>query len=331
MYPARGAGVITRCGRARSARDFAFRNVWLTLRAMKYPVWLALLPLAATACVRVEAYDEAIYNMRAARAEAEQRGAQANAFAAEVARLQAEVARLGREREALAGEVTLSRANTQKRVDDLMALNSELSQRLKAAGQSAETLAGERGALAKALADTRARLEELRKREAAAEARAAQVRDLSARLDKLVAAGHLKVVVREGRLLIELGSDVLFDSGKIDLKDDGRRTLVEVARALRSLGDRRFQVAGHTDNVKIATARFPSNWELSTARAIEVLKLLAGPGGMDEKALSAAGYGEFAPVASNESPEGRGRNRRIEIALVPKLDELLPAAAPAPR
>jgi chemotaxis protein MotB len=93
--------------------------------------------------------------------------------------------------------------------------------------------------------------------------------------------------------------------------------------------DRRFQIAGHTDNVKIQTPRFPSNWELSTARAVEVLKLLIDAG-MDAKGISAAGYGEFAPVASNDAADGRARNRRIEIALVPNLEELvqLPGAEP---
>ena len=130
-------------------------------------------------------------------------------------------------------------------------------------------------------------------------------------------------------MLLELPNDVLFDSGRTDLKDTGRRTLVEIAQVLKTMPDRRFQVAGHTDNVKIQTPRFPSNWELSTARAVEVVKLLI-ESGMDSKDLSAAGYGEFAPVAGNDAPDGRSRNRRIEIALVPNLEELvqLPGAEP---
>lgn len=281
-----------------------------------------------------ETYDEAVFQLRAARAEATQRTAQANALNAEVARLNAEVARLGRDlgaRDQKLADLSITRANDQQRVDDLVALNNELSQRLKSVGQSVETLAGEKGALAKALTDTRARLDELRKQQAAAEARAAQFRELAARFQKLVDAGQLKVVMRGGRMLLELSNDVLFDSGKTDLKEGGRRTLVEIARVLRTMGERRFQVAGHTDDVKINTARFPSNWELSTARAVEVVKLLMGTGGMDAKSLSAAGYGEFAPVAGNDSTEGRAKNRRIEIALVPNLEELVsvPSAEPA--
>lgn len=295
-----------------------------TLLSRSLRAALLALPLASAACVRVEAYDEAVYNMRAARADAEQQRGQVAALHAEVARLAAEATRLANElalRDAKLGELTVARANDQKRIDDLVALNNELSQRLKSVGQSIDTLAGEKGALAKALADTKARLEELRRREAAAEARAAEFRGLTARLQKLVDAGQLKVVMRGGRLLIELRNDVLFDSGKSDLKEDGRRTLGEVAKVLKTMPDKRFQIAGHTDNVQINTPRFPSNWELSTARAVEVVKLMAGAG-MDERGLSAAGYGEFAPVASNDSSDGRAKNRRIEIAVVPNLEEL---------
>lgn len=294
---------------------------------------LLALPLAGAACVRQEDYDEAMYNLQAARGEAAQRGAQAAALAAEVARLNAELTRLALEiqgRDMKMAELMVTRANDQKRLDDLVALNNELSQRLRSVGQSVEALSGEKGALSKALADTKARLEELRRQQAAAEARAAQFRDLVARFQKLVDAGQLKVVMRGGRMLLELANDVLFDSGRTDLKDDGRRTLLEVAKVLRTMPDRRFQVAGHTDNVKINTARFPSNWELSTARAVEVVKLLI-EGGMDPKALSAGGYGEFAPVTGNEAPDGRAKNRRIEIALVPNLEELVTVPdSPAP-
>jgi chemotaxis protein MotB len=286
---------------------------------------LVAVALSSVACVRVEAYDEAVYNLQAARADAARFGAQAAALNAEVARLNAEVARLGQDlqsRDVRLAELTVARANDAKKVDDLVALNNELSQRLRAAGQSVETLAGEKGTLSKALAETRARLEELRRQQAAAEARAAQFRELAARFQKLVDAGQLKVVMRGGRMVLELSNDVLFDSGKTEIKEIGKRTLVEVAHVLKTMAERRFQVAGHTDNVKIQTARFPSNWELSTARAVEVVKLLVDAG-MDSRNLSAAGYGEFAPLETNETAEGRAKNRRIEITLVPNLEELV--------
>ncbi len=286
---------------------------------------LALLAFTSTACVRAELYDDAMYSLQSARGEAARNAAQAAALNAEVARLNGEVARLGQEiraRDLRLADLGVQRANDAKRIDDLIALNNELSQRLKAVGQSIETLSGEKGTLSKALAETRARLEELRRQQAAAEARAAEFRSLIARFQKLVDAGQLKVIMRGGRMLLELSNDVLFDSGRTDLKDVGKKTLGEVAQILRTMPERRFQVAGHTDNVKIQTPRFPSNWELSTARAVEVVKLLVDSS-MDARNLSAAGYGEFAPVESNDAPEGRAKNRRIEIALVPNLEELV--------
>lgn len=292
------------------------------------------LSLACGGCVRETTYEAALADLTQARGEAARNGAQAAALAARIPVIEAEVARLGAAlaaRDAQLGELTLAHANDAKKIDDLVALNSELSQRLRAVGQSIETLVGEKGSLAKALADTRTRLEELRRQQAAAEARAAQFRDLLARFRKLIDAGQLKVVMRGGRMLLELANDVLFDSGKTELKDVGKKTLGEIASVLKTMPDRRFQVAGHTDNVKIQTARYPSNWELSTARAIEVVKLLIDAG-MDPKNLSAGGYGEFAPVDSNDTGEGRMKNRRIEIALVPNLEELvsLPAVDAAP-
>ena len=298
---------------------------------------LALLLLASSlggaGCVRQEVYDAALANLGAARDQAARNGQAANAANVEIQRLNGELARLDGEvkaRNARLAELGVERANDAKKIDDLVALNSELSERLKKVGQSVETLSGEKGSLSKALAETKARLEELRRQQAAAEARAAQFRELAARFQKLVDAGQLKVIMRGGRMVLELSNDVLFDSGRTELKegrqeDPGR----DRRRPLRTMPDRRFQVAGHTDNVKISTPRFPSNWELSTARAVEVVKLLVDSG-MDSHNLSAAGYGEFAPLESNDTPEGRSKNRRIEITLVPNLDEIAGGRDPTP-
>ena len=122
-------------------------------------------------------------------------------------------------------------------------------------------------------------------------------------------------------MLIALESDVLFDSGKTNLKPAGQTALAKVAQVLAGITDRKYQVAGHTDDVPIHTARFPSNWELSTARAVEVVNFLIA-NGMKPQQVSAAGFGEFDPVAANDSPEHRAQNRRIEIVLQPNLSEL---------
>jgi chemotaxis protein MotB len=184
-----------------------------------------------------------------------------------------------------------------------------------------DKLTSEKGQLAQVLADAKARLEELRKQKAAAEARAATFRNLVARLKSMIDAGQLKVVIRDGRMLIVLPNDVLFDSGKTNIKTDGQTALAQVAKVLATIPDRNFLVAGDTDDVPIHTARFPSNWELSTARAVEVTKFLIA-NGMRPQVLAAAGYGEFDPVVANDSPEHRAQNRRIEIVLQPNLADL---------
>jgi chemotaxis protein MotB len=118
-----------------------------------------------------------------------------------------------------------------------------------------------------------------------------------------------------------LPNDVLFDSGRTEIKRDAQATLGKIAQVLSTIADRHFLVSGHTDNVPIHTDRFASNWELSTARAVEVTKYLIARG-MRPQALAAAGHGEYDPAASNDTPETRALNRRIEIVLQPNLTEL---------
>jgi chemotaxis protein MotB len=198
---------------------------------------------------------------------------------------------------------------------------AQLTSRLEALGQNVDKLASERGQLQAGLDDARVRLEELRKQKAAAEARAATFRTLVEKLRSMIDAGQIKVTIRNGRMLIALPNDVLFDSGKTAVKADGKTAITKIAQVLATIADRRFLVTGHTDNVPIKSARFPSNWELSTARAVEVLQLLIG-GGMKPQVVGAAGYAEFDPVAANDSPEGKAQNRRIEIVLEPNLADL---------
>ena len=162
----------------------------------------------------------------------------------------------------------------------------------------------------------------MRRAQAASDARAALFRQLALKFQKMIDAGQLKVVLRNGRMVLQLPDDVLFDSGQTVIKPTGRQALAQVATILRTISDRHFQVAGDTDNVPINTQLFPSNWELSTRRAVEVVNFLVDQG-MKPDLLSAAGYGEFDPVATNDAPEGRKRNRRIEISLQPNIDELV--------
>ena len=167
---------------------------------------------------------------------------------------------------------------------------------------------------------SRQELEALRKWKGDAAKRMQTFRDMSARLQKMVDAGKLGVRVRDGRLVMRLPQDVLFPSGVAELSRDGELSLMEVAIILRQFSDRRFMVAGHTDNQPVKET-FKDNWELSVARALVVTRFLV-EAKMKPQNLVAAGYGEHDPIAKNATPEGRRENRRIEIILLPDLSEL---------
>jgi chemotaxis protein MotB len=200
------------------------------------------------------------------------------------------------------------------------ARNSELEQKIAQlertiAEQAAqiETLGAERGRM-------QAELEELRQAQKEREAELATYKQLFARLKKLIDAGTIKVVFRKGKMMVAMDSAVLFDSGKSELKDDGKAALDEITAALVTVGDRDFLVAGHTDNVPI-NRRGMSNWDLSAQRAVKVVNYMISRGFPPEH-LGAAGFGEFDPVADNATEDGRSQNRRIEIVLMPNLGEL---------
>lgn len=146
-------------------------------------------------------------------------------------------------------------------------------------------------------------------------------KEMTERFDKLISAGQLDVTMVNGRLVINMPQDILFKSGSATVEREGRNALLEVGSVLAELDDRQFQVEGHTDNVPISTRRFPSNWELSSARALSVVHILK-EGGVAAKNLSGAGYGEYHPVASNDNKADRKLNRRIEIVVLPNLEAL---------
>jgi chemotaxis protein MotB len=210
----------------------------------------------------------------------------------------------------------------QRWLDEATAENASLRAELGRLGADTEALSAEKGSLASALGESKRRLEELRRAQAAAEARARLYRELALKLKKMVDAGDLRIGLRDGRMVLQLPTDVLFDTGQTDIKPRGREALKQLAAVLKTLDSRQFQVAGHTDNVPIATVRFPSNWELSSARGLEVVHFLVAQS-VPPGVLSAAGYGEFDPVAPNDDPQGRAKNRRIEITLQPNVDEIV--------
>ncbi len=134
----------------------------------------------------------------------------------------------------------------------------------------------------------------------------------------------------QGKLTVNILDRILFDSGEADLKPTGEAVLRKVAAILTEHPKLQIHVIGHTDNVPIkasARRRFPSNWELSTARATAAVRFLTEQAGVDPHRLGAVGYGEYRPIADNSTPEGRAKNRRIAITI---LSEEMAGADTAP-
>lgn len=204
----------------------------------------------------------------------------------------------------------------------LRAENDALANRLTELGENVESLRSRASSLEGDLTAAERERDELRERERQANERLATFRAMLERFRSMIDSGRLRVSIVRNRMVVELPDNVLFDSGQAELKPEGQATLAEIAGVLASIEGRVFQIAGHTDNVPIRSRRFPSNWELSTTRAVVVARFLIDTGGMTADRISAAGYADTVPIESNDTEEGRARNRRIEIVLMPNLDEL---------
>lgn len=143
---------------------------------------------------------------------------------------------------------------------------------------------------------------------------------LLANMKNEIAKGQVTISELKGKLTVNMEAAILFDSGKADVTTEGLDILGKIVETLHNVRDKAIRIEGHTDNVQISGAlvrTFPSNWELSAARAINVAKFLQQQG-IDPGNLSATAFAEFKPVADNISKEGRAKNRRIEITLVAK-------------
>ncbi len=173
----------------------------------------------------------------------------------------------------------------------------------------------------KLLNSSQAQLETMRQIEAETKKRNEIYARFVSELQKMIDGGQLTVSIEKGRIVINLPDNVLFATGHSNVNPQGKEALKQIAAVLKEFSDRSFQVEGHTDNVPIKSSRYPSNWELSTARALNVVHLMIAEG-VDAKNISAAGFGEFQPRADNETPEGRALNRRIEIIMLPNLEIL---------
>ena len=231
-----------------------------------------------------------------------------------------------RENEKLAAEVKAQReANKKAQADNAAALKEieDLKRQLTERGINLENANA-------SIAEQRKALEEYARRTEQLDAIRRRFELLQSKLQKLTQLG-LKVEVRNNRMLIQLPGDVLFDSGKDSLKDEGKKILLQVGDVIRGDGDlskRQFQVAGYTDSKPLAGGQFKDNWGLSAMRARSVLVLLTSPqdkggAGLALENWSAAGFGETGPVAPNDTDEGRNKNRRVELVVQPNVEEML--------
>lgn len=155
----------------------------------------------------------------------------------------------------------------------------------------------------------------LRAKEGLAKAQA----ELESKLKDLMGSGDLSVSMQERGLVVTVLNEVLFDSGKAELKQTALKTLKTVGDVIQDkAGDHLVFVEGHTDNVPIKFSGWKSNWELSTGRATEVVHYFIDQIGLNPELFAATGYGEYHPVASNDAAQGRAQNRRVEIVISPK-------------
>lgn len=182
----------------------------------------------------------------------------------------------------------------------------------QAAKPEAATPLSEQEMLLKSLVDRRnARLaEQLRMQQ---ERMRAMVNNLNQALAPLVKSGQVSITQTERGVVLEINASVLFDSGEAALQGESEKNLARVAEVLVQ-GDHAIEVEGHTDDVAIGNPRFPSNWELSSARASSVVRMFIQHGVAPAR-LTAVGSADNHPVASNDTPEGRARNRRVTITI----------------
>jgi len=220
-----------------------------------------------------------------------------------------------------------------KKLSDMIKERDELSKKLT-------DMVRERDEFSRKLTNTTAAMDELKKLkdeelaraeedkkvlEREKEAELAKVKrsyeDLTSNLKSEISAGEVTITQLKGKLTVNMVDRILFDSGMAEVRKEGKKVLDSIGKVLNGITDKDIRIEGHTDNVPIKgdlKNKYATNWELSTARATAVARYLQDNDKVDPVKLVATGYGEFRPVAPNDTPENKALNRRIEIVLVPK-------------
>jgi chemotaxis protein MotB len=204
-------------------------------------------------------------------------------------------------------------AELQAKVDDLSSSKSRL--------ESAKA------DLEKKSVDLEKKSVDLEKKSVDLEKKSAEYEKMASALRRQIDDGRIELTELRGKMTVKMKDKILFSSGSARIGKEGQEALRAIAEVLAGVQDKVVRVEGHTDNVPLGRGGFATNWELSTARALAVVRLLQDAG-VGPTRLAAAGYGEFQPIASNETPEGRSANRRIEIVLAPADAAAAPPSTP---
>ncbi len=226
---------------------------------------------------------------------------------AQVEKLTGNNAELTKEKENLA-------ADNRKLDNILKAKADEISRNIMELRQKSSDLENENTRLKVEIANLqKAKMEEVQKTSKTYE-------EMLEKMKNEISQGQVTISELKGKLTVNMVEAMLFDSGRAEVKTAGLVVLRKVIDILRTVRDKAIRIESHTDNVNISgdmTGKYATNWELSAARAVNVTRYLQQQG-IDPAVLSAVAYGEYRPVASNDTEEGRTKNRRIEIILVPR-------------
>lgn len=234
----------------------------------------------------------------------------------EYANLQTNYLNLSRSYDALEKNSSTALAENAKR-------NREL---LKELEDKEKTLAAEQDRLEKLQKDLSSRSQRVDELEGLIADKEAKMNTLRETLSKALTnfeGKGLSVEQRDGKVYVSMENKLLFNSGSWSVGSEGKQAVAELGKVLADNPDISISIEGHTDNDPYrGSGQLTDNWDLSTKRATEVLKLLLKNDQINPENLTAAGKGEHAPIASNDTPEGKAKNRRIEVILTPKLDEI---------
>lgn len=287
---------------------------------MKRSILILLVILFLGACVSSKEYrarlaeiDSLKGNMSQLEETIKQKEAEKAALSSELLKLKKEHEDLKKERDSLEADNANLKYLLEAKKDELSKAITDLRQKVSEKEQRIKELEAEISRLSQ---EKQKALEE--KEKAIAELKGTYNK-LVNELQEEIKKGEIEVTQLRDKLTLSMVEKILFDSGSAEIKKEGKKVLDRVVEILKNVKDRQINIEGHTDNVPISprlAQKFPTNWELSTARATNVVRYLQEKG-IDPALLSATGYAEYRPVASNDTEEGRAKNRRIEIVLVP--------------